>query len=348
MLEVITPGLLTTVQDSGRPDAAPLGVPRSGACDPLALAAANLLLGNPWEAPALECSLLGPELVVLEDCTVALAGADFGAVVPELGLRLRPGSSLQLQAGSTLAFSAARDGARGYLSLTGGIDVPHVLGSASTCLVGGFGGIDGRPLRAGDRLVPLRRWETAKAAAAEPIRRWPGPGPSSGVGTATATPAESAVRTLRLVAGPHAARSGIDALRSLLETVWEVSPRCDRMGVRLLGPAPIPAGTPGLVSTGMTWGSVQAPPGGAPIVLLADGPTVGGYPVVGVVISVDRPILGQLRPADSVRFQAVDIATAQNLLLEQDRRLDQAAAALGAPLSRHGPGVSRQADAHGL
>ena len=159
MLRVIAPGLLSTVQDGGRPDAVPLGVPPGGACDPWGLAVANLLLGNGPDAPTVELTLLGPELAVLEDCVVALGGADLAASVPEDGRSLAVGASHFLRAGTTLRFGAATDGAgiRGYLALAGGVDVPLVLGSASTYLAATIGGIDGRALAAGDLLVPARR-----------------------------------------------------------------------------------------------------------------------------------------------------------------------------------------------
>ena len=332
MLEVIVPGLLSTVQDGGRPEAAPLGVPRSGACDPLALAAANLLLGNDPDAAVLECSLLGPELAVLERCAVAIAGADFDVFVPEARLTVRPGTSLVLEAGWTLGFGASLDGARACLALAGGIDVPLVLGSRSTCLVAGFGGLDGSALRAGDRLAPVHRGDTAHAG-----RAWPGPGPSSGVMVPEVVPEGS--RSVRVVAGPHAGRHGVEALRALLETTWEVSPRSDRTGIRLSGPAPLPHGTPELVSMGMAWGAVQAPPGGAPIVLLADAPTVGGYPVLGVVVTADLPILGQLRAGDGLRFLRVDPGAARRLLLAEEESLAAAAAALGGSAARRPPMV---------
>ena len=305
LLEVRSPGLLSTVQDAGRPDAAHLGVPRSGACDLLALAAANLLIGNEPHAAALEISLLGPELVVLERCRVGVAGADFEAIVVDSGRRVSSGTSVSLEPGDTLRFGAALDGARGYLALSGGIDVPYVLGSASTAPVGGFGGFGGRPLAAGDRLA-------ARSAAdmGPDERQWPGPGPGSGV------VAGDRPRTVRVMPGPHADVAGPDAFEHLISRIWDVGPQSDRMGIRLDGP-PLGASAAGmseLVSGGMTWGAVQLPPGGRPIVLLADGPTVGGYPVVAVVASVDLPILGQLCAGDQLRLMAVTLDEAREAL----------------------------------
>lgn len=310
MLEVLGPGLHTTVQDGGRPDAAALGVPRSGACDPLALAAANLLLGNAPDAAALEMTLVGPELAVREACVVALAGADLRATVPEDGRRLRPGTSHLLRPGSTITFGAARDGARGYLALAGGVDVPVVLGSRSTAPVGGFGGLEGRPLAEGDQVRPAHPEVLGLGG-----RSWPGPGGSSGVALHVGP------RTVHIVDGPHAAEFPPGAMALLLETAWTVTPRSDRMGVRLAGPPLPPAEGPEPASLGMTWGAVQVPAGGAPIVLLADHPTVGGYRVIAVAASADRPVLGQLRAGDEVRFARIDVARARRLANDAEEAL---------------------------
>ena len=321
-LEVLQPGLLTTVQDLGRPDAAALGVPHSGACDPLALSAANLLVGNAPGAAALEMSLLGPELRVLRPCLAALAGADFEASIAESGVRLEPGSSMLLSAGTTLRMGAAGDGARGYLALRGGIDVPLVLGSASTALTAGFGGIGGRALLPGD-LIAIGDLEGMDDVSPAP-RTWLGPGASSGCPAATGTVA------LRVVRGPHADRLGPEAWDRLIGTTWDVDPRSDRMGVRLIPSAGNARHTStdaggSLASLPMTWGAIQLPPGGAPICLLADHPSVGGYPVIAVVISADLPTLGQLRAPHRVAFQAIELGDAQAAFLRGQAELDEAA-----------------------
>ena len=301
MLEVLDPGLLSTVQDGGRPDLAHLGVPPGGACDPWGLAAANLLAGNAPDASALEMTVAGPALAVRATCVVALGGADLGARVEEEERPLRPGTAYLLRTGTRLVFEGGSGrGARAYLALAGGIAVPRILGSASTCLAGGFGGIEGRPLRAGDRLVPERPGDLAAAG-----RSWPADVPLG-------PPHDPDLATpVHVVPGPHAGRFPPGALEALLGTGWEVDPRSDRTGLRLAGP-PLPgAGGGELVSLPMTWGAVQVPPDGRPIVLLADHPTVGGYPVIAVAIRADRPLLGQLRPGDEVRFELTAIDRAQ-------------------------------------
>lgn len=315
MLEVIEPGLFSTIQDEGRPGAADLGVPRGGACDPLALAVLRGLVDcrEPSTA-ALEMTLVGPVLAVREDCLVGLSGADLRCeVVPE-GRALHPGTTALVRAGTTLRFGEGRDGARGYLSLAGGISCERVLGSASTCLVGGFGGFGGRRLATGDVLRPVRRGLPEREGP-------PWPGPVSGVVS------DDASGVVRIVPGPHADAFPVAAQALLESTDWQVSSQSDRVGLRLDGP-PIPRHEGSeLPSLGMVWGAIQAPSGGGPIVLLADHQTVGGYPVIAVAISVDRPILGQLRAGDRVRFRTVTLEDARRLrLVAQSVLRDQARA----------------------
>lgn len=323
MLEVVEPGLLSTVQDGGRPGWAHLGVPPSGACDRLGLAVANILLGNAPSAAALELTLAGPTLAVREPAAAALGGADLGATIEEPGGRRAPfpsGSSRWLPAGSLLGFAGpVSGGARAYLSVPGGIDVPAVLGSASTCLPGRFGGLDGRSLRAGDRLTSRRRAGQELAG-----RAWPSnaPGSPPRVGAA-----------IRLLPGPHAERFPAGAFERLLALEWTVSPRGDRVGVRLEPPAGVelrPLAEAGeMVSLPMTWGAVQLPPDGRPVILLADHRTIGGYPVIGVVPRIDHPLAGQLAPGDRVRFAPASVESAQSAWRQLQARLAAVAGQLG-------------------
>jgi antagonist of KipI len=308
VLEVIEPGVLSTVQDAGRPWTASMGVPRSGACDPLALRVLQWLMGGGGDgvgAPAvLEMSLVGPTLAVREACVVGLSGADFDAEATDadgVGRPLQPGTTALLKAGTTLRFAGAVDGCRAYLGIGTGIDVPLVIGSRSTCLVGRFGGMDGRPLRAGDVLRPVHPGDDPSLAG----RRWPGDRGGRVV--------HDGATVLRVVRGPHADLLGADAMARLIATGWSVSVRSDRMGIRLDGPTVRPRAAGELISFPVTWGAVQLPPTGTPIVLLADHQTVGGYPVPLVVASVDRPVLGQLRATDAVRLQLVGLDEARAL-----------------------------------
>jgi biotin-dependent carboxylase-like uncharacterized protein len=325
MLEVVTPGLLDTVQDAGRPNAVDLGVPAGGACDPLSMGVANLIHRNPAGAPVVEITLEGPVLAVRETCTLGLAGADLGAIVREEGRPLATGLVHQLWAGTTVAFGApVGDGCRAYLSLAGGVDEPFVLGSASTCLVGGFGGIDGRPLRSGDVLRPVRRDDMSAAGAAwhadgGPVLGWPDQPQPGGL--------------IRVVPGPHAEGLGAAALEALTGVEWRVEPESNRMGLRLSPSGPdlsgqLGQGSDDLLSFGVIWGAIQLPPDGRPIVLLADHQTVGGYPVLASVTSADRPAIGQLAPGAAVRFAVVSIDEAQRLYREQQAKMRAAIAEL--------------------
>jgi len=325
--EVVDGGLLTTVQDEGRPAWTHLGVPESGAADPWSLAVANLLVGNEPGAAVLEMTVTGPSLVARSDVTISLSGADLGARV-EHGRALPTGRSHRLAAGDVLTFNGGRGagatvGIRGYLAIAGGVGVPLVLGSRSTCLPGGFGGLAGRALRTGD-LVEAGPW-ISPGAAGRPRRSeagwspelvWPEAGDddrASGAGNDVA---------LRLIAGPD---PGIDAL---VAGRWRVGSAFDRVGVRLDG-EPLAGGTGGeTTSHGLPWGAVQVPPDGRPIILGADHQTTGGYRVLGVVISADLPILGQLRPGADVRLVAIDRAQAVDALADRRDALAAGAAAV--------------------
>jgi antagonist of KipI len=311
VLEVVDGGLLTTVQDGGRPGLGHLGVPLGGACDPWGLAVANLVSGNLATSPALETTIAGLRLRVLAPTLVGIGGADLGAVARPGGRRLRPGASYRLAAGDEIDVAGPSEGDRGaraYVALPGGLDTPLVLGSASTCLAGGFGGFDGRPLRTGDLLVPGGDDPASGAELRLAVGR------SEPDGVRAGPPA-----TVHLLRGP--AEEASDALAALLGGAWRVGAEADRMGIRLDGPALPPAGAQERPSHGVTWGTIQLPPDGRPIVLLADAQPTGGYPVVGVAISADRPVLGQLRPGDPVRFVEVTMDAARTALRTADDSL---------------------------
>jgi biotin-dependent carboxylase-like uncharacterized protein len=302
VLEVLD-GALASVQDAGRPKWARLGVPPGGACDPHGFAVANALLDNPEGAAALEIALGGFAFALRESTVVAIGGAELGAVVVEEDRELAADASHLIQAGRTVRFGGrppgAGRGARAYLAVPGGFDVPHVMGSAATSLIGGFGGVDGRGLRVGDILRGAGQADPTLAG-----RRWPDEPP----GRATWATTQGVVR---VVAGPHSDRFLGDALATFLDSEWTIRHESDRMGIRLAGPQVRLRRTREIVSLPMIWGAIQVPPDGMPIALLADHQTVGGYPVLAVVIRADRPVVGQLAPGDRVRFELVDIAEAQ-------------------------------------
>lgn len=315
MLEVVDPGLLMALQDMGRPGFEDLGIPPSGACDGWGLAVANLLADAPSDGVAIEVTLGGGELLVVETCAVSLAGADLGAERDD-GRPLRPDATHRLPAGSRLRFRGPARGARAYVGLAGGIVATKVLGSAATHEQGGLGG---RSLRAGDRLVPARRSDLTAAGRDWPSRIAPHPATDH--------------RPIRFVPGPDLPFVPDGTLDGLAATAWRVAGACDRMGIRLDG-SPLPAGAE-IVSHPLVPGSIQLPADGRPLVIMVDGPTVGGYPVVGVVPRAELPRLGQLRPGDEVRFISQDADEARAAWREQQARLTRAKETLDADAIWH-------------
>jgi biotin-dependent carboxylase-like uncharacterized protein len=297
MIEVIAPGPLLTVQDLGRPGARRYGVPQGGAMDAFALAAANRLVGNGAGAAGLELTAGGAELLFTRRALIAIAGADLGASLD--GRPLPPWTAAAVGAGARLRLAGRRGGwgARAYLAVAGGIAVPAVLGSRATDLGGGFGGLGGRRLAPGDRL-PLG------AMAPSPLpalgQRWP----------EALRPPYGPAPTLRLIPGPHGACFAPDALRALATATLRVGQAANRMGYRLEGLRLEQAGPCSLPSLGVVPGVVQVPPDGAPILLMADAQTTGGYPVIGAVIAADLPLAAQLLPGDPLGFAPTDLATA--------------------------------------
>lgn len=303
-LSVLRPGLLTTVQDLGRWGHQAAGVPVSGAMDTYSLRLANGLVGNPDTAAALEVTLLGPTLRAETPLVVAVAGAIFDL---ELDDRPAPhGAPIAMPAGSVLRFLERRAGARAYLAVTGGIDTPVVLGSRATHLVSRMGGLGGRALVAGDHLsVATRPTGPVRRATRAPLPLAEAPG----------------TRRLRVLLGPQDEWFTVSSIDALLGEAFSVSSKSDRMGFRLDGPA-LTTQRPGeLLSEPVPFGAIQVPPGGAPILLMADRQTAGGYPKIATVITADLPLAGQLAPGESVRFAACTRAEARSALITREREL---------------------------
>lgn len=296
-LRVEQPGPLCTMQDQGRSAAARYGVPASGAMDQFALAAANRLLDNPPDAAALEVTAGSATLTLLAATPLAITGADLQATLH--GWRVPPWCVVRGLAGMQVRFwrRGTSWGGRAYLAVPGGFAVPPVLGSRSTYLAGGFGGLDGRMLRSGDVLAAL---PTTGDPAGLVGRVW-----------AAACPPYRANPTLRLLPGPHARLFDHATHATLTSSHFTISSTSNRMGYRLESPTPLlPAAPVSIPSLGVVPGVVQVPPDGQPILLMADAQTTGGYPIIGVVIGADLPLAAQLLPGDTVQFASVDLATA--------------------------------------
>jgi len=279
-------GLWTTVQDGGRPGYRRFGLPQSGAMDALSLRVANLLLGNPPGAAALECTAPGPRLVAARRTAIAVTGADLS---PTVNGRPAPGwTAIPMREGDVLDFGAPRSGQWAYIAVPGGIDVPAALGSRATYVRAALGGYGGRRLADGDLLACGRR-------AAGALLRLP----------ADAQPRTGGPCTARIVLGPQESYFTDAAVAALLEGEFSPGVHVDRVGYRLDGPRLEHRSSAELLSDGLLPGAMQVPSGGQPIIIMADGPTAGGYPKIAAVLRADLRLVAQARRGDAVRFRAV-------------------------------------------
>ena len=294
-LEVVRPGLLTTVQDLGRIGYQKYGVPTSGAMDQTALRAANLLVENEEGAAALEATGEGPALRALDDLVVAIVGADMRPLLD--GRPIEPGAATSLRSGQLLELGRAQRGLRAYLAVAGGIDVPLMLGSRSTCLPAAFGGFRGRALRHGD-LLPVGLAGIRPLAIKE--RRLP-PG--------WWAPPDGAL-TLRVILGPQEDRFTPEGVETFLSGAYRLLPEMDRMGGRLQGPAIAHRSGADIISDSIPVGAVQVPADGQPIILLADRQTTGGYTKIAVVLREDTYRLAQATPGQDVHFCQTSVSEA--------------------------------------
>ena len=303
MIRVDDPGLLTTVQDGGRWGCQHLGVPVAGPMDPVSHRMANLLVGNPPDRATLEVTLVGPELEFLADTTFAVAGARFELFLDEQPMQIAAAG--RAGRGSRLRFGRRTAGARAYVAVRGGIDVPPRLGSRSTDMASHLGGLGGRPLRAGDRL-------DVGAAGGTPVL-----GPRRG--RSFRLPEGGA--TVRFVPGPDLQRFDGGALEHFTHSRFTVGSDSNRMGYRLQGPAIGFADPAPVLSAATPPGTIQVPPSGHPILLMADRQTTGGYAVLGTVITADLGVAGQLAPGDWMTFDVCDHHGAMAALIEMEQGL---------------------------
>ncbi len=289
------PGLLTTVQDLGRFGCASFGVPSAGALDEEALRLANRLAGNAEGAAALEITYVGPVLRAAGDLDVAVAGGAFGPA---------RGKALRVADGEVLSLASGHGTARAIAAIGGGIDVPFVLGSRSTCVSGRFGGFQGRRLQRGDFLAVFPPAAAPLLEASADLRQ----------------PEEGDV-VLRAFAGPDEGEFDAAARAAFFGPSWRILPESNRMGLRLSGASLGLVETFSRVSEGTTRGSVQVTADGHPIVLLAERPTTGGYPKIAVVAAVDLDLLARTPPGRNVRFERISVADARRLVEAREARL---------------------------
>jgi antagonist of KipI len=295
-------GLLTTVQDKGRYGYQRYGMPVSGAMDIFSLELANLLVGNDPGAACLEATIYGPGILLTDDTVTAVTGADMGLTINGKDAPLN--SSIQLRKGDSIGFTGLRYGCRSYIAFAGGIDLPPVMGSRSTFLRAKTGGLQGRALQPGDEL-PL-----GVPASKRGIRKIP-----EGL-----IPPYIHSQTIRVTSGPEAHFFDISGLRRFLTAEYQVTPQSDRMGYRLSGEAVTHReGKNGIISAGISQGTIQVPGDGQPIILMADRQTSGGYARIANVISADLTLVAQMIPGDTIRFSEIALDKAQQLLTERQR-----------------------------
>lgn len=299
---VVRPGLLTTLQDLGRPGHQHLGVPVNGAMDEISHRLANLLVGNDEQEATLEITLNGPVLEFRTDAVIALCGAGMPGRAGDQDVPWwRP---VRVPAGTTMSIGRPEIGCRAYLAVAGGFDVPVLFGSRSTALMGGYGGFRGRALKKGD-VLPLRAPNEAQTPrwVRLLVRHRHGLAYPNWSVSRARMPYRVQPQQVRVLPGRHWQLFSVAAREQLTQALYRVALDSNRMGYRLEG-APLETRRGGdVLSEGVVMGAIQIPPGGDPIVLMADRQTTGGYPVIGVVPAVDLPVMAQISPGEDVQFR---------------------------------------------
>lgn len=303
LFQVIKPGLLTTFQDLGRTGYQEYGVVVSGAMDDYSLQIANLLVGNEKNEAALEITMMGPTLKVLEDAVIAICGGNLSAKVN--GKQAPMWKSFLVKKDEMIEFGQPIEGARAYVSVAGGFDLPLVMGSKSTYLKAKIGGLAGRAIKKSDTLYGI---ETNRAVAGRALHL-------------DEIPHYKREITVRVCLGPHQHEFLESSIKTFLSSTYEVTPQSDRMGYRLKGPKLEHKTTADIISEAIPLGGIQVPASGEPIILMADRQTTGGYTRIATVISSDIPLLAQALPGCSIRFTAVSVEEAQRLYEEKAKFL---------------------------
>lgn len=301
-IKVITPGMLSTIQDGGRKGFAAMGFNASGVMDVRSYHIANALVGNFTDEAVIEMTYLGGSFKFLESNYIAITGADMSPKID--GVPVEMYTTVFVKQDETLTFSAAKSGMRAYIAVRGGIDVPVIMGSRSTNLKCKLGGLDGRPLKAGD-IVPCRDvYDEFHKHLIHTV-------PKEDFG--------SDEITVRVLLGPQDDYFTDHGIKTFLNSTYTVTNESDRMGCKLSGEKIEYKNTVDIISDGIVFGSIQIPRTGNPIIMLADRQTTGGYAKIATVISVDLPLLAQARPGTKVRFELIDRQKAERLLKQEQK-----------------------------
>lgn len=322
-IEVLRPGLLTSIQDLGRSGYQKHGVIVSGSMDPYSLRLANLLVGNDEGEAALEITLMGPSLRIEQDILLAITGGNLSPTVAGVPIPMwRP---VYLKGGSLLKFGECKTGCRSYLAIAGGYQIPEVLGSKSTYLRAGLGGYQGRALQKGDVLQSKPPQERSLKIIQQVAKKGLA---ASFVSTAWYVgrghiPQNSQHITIRMMRGRQFDQFTSASIEQLLHSSFRVTPQSDRMGYRLFGSSLKLANPRDMISEAIALGTVQVPPDGNPIILLADRQTAGGYPKIAQIATVDVPVVAQSKPGAAIWFQEITVAEAEKLYLAREAVVKQ-------------------------
>ncbi len=300
-IKIINAGMLSTIQDGGRFGVMKYGFTQSGAMDSKAMSTANILVGNEPECAVIETTLLGITAEFTENTVIALSGGDFSAAIN--GTPIKRNKAYAVNAGDTLAMSYAKSGVRGYLAVSGGFDVPEVMGSRSTNLKSQIGGFYGRKLAAGDIINTFAPIITDTTGRELPEETY-----------------ENSI-TLRAVLGPQDYMFTDEDINTFFSCEYKITQQADRMGIRLDGEPLKGKGSMDIVSDGIVFGSVQVPKNGMPIILAADRQTTGGYAKIATIISADRHLIAQARPGGTIKFAQVSVKEAQKIAKQEQKAL---------------------------
>lgn len=323
MLTVIKPGLLTSVQDLGRFGYQKYGVIASGVMDQLAHRLSNILVGNEEKETTLEITLLGPVIQFEKDALIAICGGDLSPSINGIPVRMwRP---IFIKKGSKLTFGPAIAGTRSYLAVAGGFDIPEVMESKSTYLRAGLGGFHGRGLIAGDTIHFNSPGEFSQQKL-EYLSEQVGDQPFAEMEWSVSSeliPLHRRDPSIRVIRGRQFDLFSEDSKTKLFNDPFMVTPQSDRMGYRLKGPFLQLEKPEEMISEAVSFGTIQVPSEGNPIILLADRQTTGGYPKIGQIATVDLPLIVQAKPGDHIRFKEISHEEAQILYLQREVNINK-------------------------